>query len=333
MHPDNLKKKLIDLFAANSTAEVEANSGAMMKDALGSTRYRQLVEDETFNNYYSTIKELRDKLDFAVEGMEKPEQVKECLHLLKKTKDESPGEKLELLSQLIAQGLYNNHWTPKECEYYDKGREMLVKWKDYFLSYTNRNRNETNNNFKEILNDVFGETDFNKNREDVNCVARLIAHYLSINNLTAFFDQDNMKCGDAIEDEVYKHCKSVYAFVQLVEPAIFQVQTGKKDGDGQQENWCRLEFQTYDEWSTENHPGDFKRYYFIRTEENVFPANFPKPYEDWKTKITAHLNIPDLGSLNKKEIRAKVREIATEIVNTRDGMFEYYIEQLPMVNG
>ncbi len=327
MHPDNIKKKLIDLFAANGTAEVEANNGAMLKDALGNTIYRQLAEDETYQTYYLTLKEFRDKLDTAVEGTENLDQVKECLRLLKDSKDDYPdSEKLGLLSQLIEKGLYANHWSTGEREYYDTGWEMLDEWKDYFLSYTNRNLNETNNNFKEILIDVFGKTEFDRHKENINYVARLISHYLGINNLTAFFDQDNITCGDVIEGEVYRHCKSAYAFVQLVEPVIFRVRGGGGSGDAPPKNWCYLEFNTFDEWSTKKHPGDYKRFYFMLTEQDVFPANLPNRYANWKEKITDRRYISNLGSLEKEAFRDNIRKIAREIIKARDRMLRDYID-------
>jgi hypothetical protein len=244
--------------------------------------------------------------------------VKECLRLLKDTKDNMPGEKFELLSQLIKKGLYTKTWTKNQKEYYNKGREMLVLWKDFFFSYTNRNLNETNNDFKEILCDIFGKTDFQENCEKANCAARLIVHYLYLNNLTAFFDQDNMTCGDVIKDEILKHCTSVFSFVQLAEPASFHLD--------HQDNWPYREFQTFDEWITHSGLDGHKQYYFILTQENVFPANFPGIYQDWKTKIRERVHVPDLSSLNKKQIRDKVWEIAGEIVKTKNRILSGYFD-------
>ena len=196
---------------------------------------------------------------------------------------------------------------------------MIAVWKDYFLSYTNRNLIETNNDFKTILADVFGDNYFQENKERVNCVARLIVHYLNQNNLTAFFDSDSMTCGDIIEAEVFTHCKSAYAFVQLVEPGIFQPGTEDK------KNWCAEEYKTFAHWSNQNRLHADKRYYFVLTAGNVFPANFPSYYKEWQEEIQRHLNIPDLNSLNKKQVRETISEIANEIVKSKKRVLEDYI--------
>jgi hypothetical protein len=321
MSNKNIKKKLIKLFAAHSAAEIDAGKGTLLKEALGVEKYSQLINisDDTFKKYYLTIKGLRKKLDIAADEKENIEQIKGCLYLLLNLQENDPStEHFEILSLLIKQGFYKN-WNREEKKYYDTGYKMLAQWTDYFLSYTNRNSIETNNDFRGVLCDAFGNDYINQNKEGVNCVARLIVHYLKQNNLTAFFDQDSMTCGDMIEDEISKHCKSVYAFVQLVEPLIFQAQ------DENNKNWCFLEYKTFDGWSSKNHLKSYKRYYFILTGKDVFPAKFPKYYKDWKEKIQQHLHIQDLGSLNKKQVRDKIKEIATEIVKTKTKILEDYI--------
>lgn len=321
MDQPKIKKKLINLFASHSTAEIEAGNGALLKTALGVKKYRQLLQypDDVFKKYYLTLKDLREKLDDAAAAAENLEQVKGCLHLLLKTKESNaPPEHFDILSELIKKGL-SPKWTPDEKKYYAAGLDMIAVWKDYFISYTHRNRIETNNNFKSILADVFGDKYFQENKESVNCVAGLIVHYLKQNNLTAFFDRDNMKCGDIIEAEVFMHCKSVYTFVQLVEPGIFQPE------DENKKNWCAEEYKTFAQWSSQNCLNSYKRYYFILAEKNVYPASFPSYYKDWQKEIERHLHIPDLSSLNKKQVREAICEIADEIVKTKKQVLEDYI--------
>lgn len=326
MSDKNIKKKLIKLFATHSTAEIDAGKGKLLKEALGVEKYRRLVKpsDDDFKNDYLILKELRGKLDNDVMGeTESIEQVKGCLYLLREIKEKKPSSTgyFEILAQLIKQGLYEN-WPPEAKEYYAAGWEMLAVWKDYFLSYTGRNLIETNNDFGEVLAATFG-SEFSENKERANWVAALIAHHLGkINGLTAFFDRDEMKCGDDIHEEIFKNCKSVYAFVQLVEPLLFQA------GDENKKNWCFHEYKTFDEWSSQNRLRSYKRYYFILTdmEKNVFPANFPRYYDEWKEKILKHKHIEGLSALNKNQVRDRSREIADEIVKTRNDVLDKYIE-------
>ncbi|MDQ1349745.1 MAG: hypothetical protein QG657_46 [Acidobacteriota bacterium] len=325
MSDTNIKKKLIKLFATHSAAEIDAGKGKLLKDALGVEKYRRFVKtaNDDFNKYYLILKELRGKLDNDVMGEpESAEQVKGCLYLLRETKEKNPSTGyFDLLTQLIRHGLYDN-WPPGDRKYYDAGWEMLAVWKDYFLSYTGKNCIETNNDFGEILTATFGNN-FTENKEKANWVAALIAHHLGkINGLTSFFDRDEMKCGDDIHEEIFKNCTSVYAFVQLVEPLVFQAE------DESKQNWCFHEYKTFAEWSSQNWLSTHKRYYFILTdtETNVFPANFPGYYNEWKEKISMHKHIVGLSALNKNQVRDRFREIAVEIVKTRNDALDKFIE-------
>jgi hypothetical protein len=87
----------------------------------------------------------------------------------------------------------------------------------------------------------------------------------------------------------------------------------------------KIGVKTFDAWSSKNHLKSYKRYYFILTGKNEFPAKFPKYYKDWKEKIQEHLNIQDLSSFNKNQVRDKIREIANEIVKTKTQALEDYI--------
>jgi hypothetical protein len=164
----NIKKKLIKLFATHSMAEIDADKGKLLKEALGVERYRRLVKpsNDDFKNDYLILKESRGKLDNDIMGeTESIEQVKGCLYLLREIKEKKSSSTgyFEILTQLIKQGLYDT-WPPEDQDYYAAGWEMLAIWKDYFLSYTGRNLIETNNDFGEVITATFG-SDFSENKE------------------------------------------------------------------------------------------------------------------------------------------------------------------------
>lgn len=315
------REKLIALFARHSAEEIFKEDSKRLKDALGKKKFQDLAQDEEYQKLFSTLTALRDKLDSAIAGTTGKEQIKYCLLLIQEIKENEPKEHHEMLEKFIKKGFFND-WQPGDQQYYKECYDMLCKWKDYFLSYTNRNCIETNNDFKEVLLNVFGDADFEKNKEKVNYLARLIFRYFRENNLDAFFDQYSMKCGDDIKEEIFTHCQSVFAFVQLIEPVIFQA------GDGGQENWGYLEFQAFDDWSRPNPVGDCKRFYFLLTEKTgaIFPARLPGDYKPWKSCIEGKIHIQDLKSMSKGEIKLKIWEIAQEIVKARQQVLASYLE-------
>lgn len=78
MGPNNIKEKLIKIFASHSVPDIEANNGARLKEALGEADYSLLLENDDYKEYFITLKELRDTLDDIVQDTEKQnlEQVK-----------------------------------------------------------------------------------------------------------------------------------------------------------------------------------------------------------------------------------------------------------------
>ena len=112
---------------------------------------------------------------------------------------------------------------------------------------------------------------------------------------------------------------------QAVKAAI-AIQQMLQNTRRQDKNWCHLEFKTFDEWSSQSLLEPYKRFYFIVTEDNVFPAHLPNEYKGWKDAIDAYLHVSDLSSLNRKEIRNKAGEIAGEIVKAKEQVLEAYID-------
>lgn len=318
-----LREKLIELFACHSTDEIKEKNGELLKEIVGEAKYRKITEIHGYNEFYAQLKKIREELEWAVDIEEGIQQVKGCLDLLLQKKDlkreEVDEEDFELLAKLIRKGIYHQNWSKEQQKYYDLGYEMLTAWKDYFFSYTNRNRHETNSDFEHIIPPVLGESFYKKNKEHSNCVPHLMVHYMHQHGIRGFFDKHTMTCGDVIEDEIFKYCKSIHVFLQLVEIEIFNRCEGET-------NWCFEEFKTFDRWINDKSPYNYRRYQFvlIHKKDDVFPVNFHPNYKDWKNKIEERLYIDNLSELDRKQIREKMRELALAIRDTRDRMLTDY---------
>ena len=320
---DRLREKLIELFARHSTDEIKENSGELLKEAIGINNYPDIQKIRGYNDFYEKLKKLRKELEFAVDNDEGIQQVKGCLDLLLQKKDpereEADEKDFELSAKLIRKGIYHLEWNKEQQKYFDLGCEMFTVWKDYFLSYTNRNRHETNSDFMHIIPPVLGESFYREKKDESNLVPHLLVHYLHQHGIRGFFDKHNMTCGDVIKDEIFKYCTSAYAFVQLVEIEIFNHREGEK-------NWCHNEFNTFDQWIKDTKLDRYKRYQFLLThkKEEVFPVDLHKDYKDWKNKIEERLYIDNLIELDRKKIREKMRELAMAIRDTREQILTDY---------
>jgi hypothetical protein len=321
---DRLKEKLIELFSRHSTDEIKEKSGELLKEAIGEDKYRKITQARGYNEFYVILKELREKLERELDIDEGIQQVKNCLRLLHEQRKESRKD-FQLLEKLTREGIYMSIWNQDQKDYFDFGIEMIDRWKDYFLSYTNRNKHETNSDFRKIIRSVFGSTFFNDNKEKLNCVAPLIVKYLKEDGLEGFFDKHDIDYGNEWEDKIIKNCRAVYTFVQLVEKPIF---IHKEDG----RNWCHKEFKTFTRWieETERERGlsTHNRHFFILmyTKGEISPANLHHDHRKWKSKITKTQYINDLVAMDKRKIRFEIGEFAKLIIITRDQMLTDYCE-------
>jgi len=319
---DRLREKLVELFACHSTDEIKEKSGELLKKSIGIDNYREITKVRGYYDFYEKLKKLRKELESAVDIDEGIQQVKGCLKLLHQQKKESRKD-FELLEKLIRGGIYKSNWEEAQKDYFDFVIEMIDRWQDYFLSYTNRNKHETNDYFKKIIPAVFGETFYNDNKKKFNCVAHLIVKYFKEDGLEGFFDKHDIDYSNEWEDKILKNCRSVYAFVQLVEKPIFM---HKKDG----RNWCHKEFETFTRWIEETGKerglSTNNRHFFILTytKKETFPANLHHDYTGWKDKITRTQYINDLSAMDKRKIRFEIGKLAKLVINTRDRMFTDY---------
>ncbi|MCK4766349.1 MAG: hypothetical protein KAW12_29405 [Candidatus Aminicenantes bacterium] len=318
---EEIKEKLIDILADHSVTEIKNENGAIIKNALGASNYRHAASDIEINLFLAKLKKLRDTLDGAIKGKKGVPEVNGCIFLLhnqtgEKNEQSYNEEDFTLLTKLIKRGIYKR-WNKKQKDRFDTVFHMLAHWKDYFLSYTNRNLHDTNDDFKEIIPAVLGKDFYKENKDKTNCVPHIIVHYLKQNNLEGFFDKDELKCGDVLEDEIIKYCTSVFAFVQLVEMATFKYEKDKT-------NWCNFEIAKFADWTEETGLENYKRYFFILTEAEVLPAVLHGDHESWKNKIFERIYINDLSILEKKQIKREVRKIAVEIAKTKNRILEDY---------
>ena len=315
--------KLIEFFANHSVDEIQGEGGNLLKRKIGAGSYKKIKEDREYKNFFDALLELRAVLEVAIEGETGLQQVKWCLSLLHEKRKSKRD--FELLTMLIKKGIYKREWNREQKKYFDLGVEMMGNWKDYFLSYTNRNFNETNNCLKAVLNEVLDPVLYDSNRDRSNCVAHLIKKYLDENGLDGFFDKHDMITGDEIKKKIRNHCRSAFAFVQLLEMVMF---TGKKDG----RNWCYEEFDAFSLEVEKTGQENYNRYYFIHPyKKNVlFPADLPPEYKKWKTKIIETLFLDDLRGMNEEKIRYQMWKLATEIKTTRERMLKDYYTELPI---
>ncbi len=323
------KKSEIKLIQFFSRYQAEygntANGKTELVKAIGAKDWSELTQIPGFIEKYESIKELRAELDSSIDGLTDIEQVQNCLVLLREKWNDGLREQFEILLKWLkhpSQECLFKPWPDSQKNHFDEACQVLFTWKDFFFSYTRRNLPETNNDFKDNIAHALNlaPEEFDKNKNQIHYFAKLIVKYLNLRQLSAFFDLDNMTCGDDIGNKIFNHCKSAFVFTQLIEEVSFCKPPAPEC------NWCFLEYKEFDEWA-KNTVKNYKRHFFILANEPdiVFPHPTIKGYDTWLTKIKALNYIMLIPGLTNLELKKRIIALADEIILTKNSIIKHYL--------
>jgi hypothetical protein len=212
-------------------------------------------------------------------------------------------------------------WSQAQRDRFDRKLELL-EWRDFFISYTDRDAPSTNERFRRLLRTTLSSTP--AKAKGKNFVARALAKHLGgYQQLSAFFAEDKLKIGEVVEREVDKYCHRAFAFVQLIEPMSFQREPPK--------NWCFHEYQIFTGTPViQRLFGQKNRHFFILVDEpvdKVVPANLAADYDGWRDQLNAHKNVSLNPKTNNYDLRPVTREIADQIKNLRAEIINAWAEE------
>lgn len=315
-------ERLIEIFSTYEISAILANDGQLLVDTFGVSDYKKLSEIPGYVDAFALVTTMATQLEQVVKDfMEPSQQVNECIRILLKMIDEmKPIHNFEVMQHLIEGRLYGLRWIDKEKQAYDRKREIL-EWKDFFLSYSNRDAFATNQEFRNVIRSSLGKSP-NAGVES-NHLAKVIAKHLRTHNLEGFFDEWNLKVGEDIHEEVTKYCHKCFGFVQLIEPVLFRKEPKKM-------NWCHIEYNLFTENPTlQVIAKGLDRHYFVTTQDELdgmLPVRFPPEYEHWRDTI---LRRKQCCLLNKREtaLRLEMRQIAAKIRKLREETIAAWLSQ------
>lgn len=311
--------KLIALFAAHRCEEVEANDWSLLKQALGQDIANIAATTTDYSNDFSCIKECRKEIDGIVRDFpQTADQVSPCLRALNLDREAKKNERFSTFLALLKASLYANSWTQRDREIFDTKFKAIFEWKTYFLSYTNRDAQATNNTFERVIKHWVPKV--RKDSDDwakKNLLARVIVKLLQQSNQIGFFDVDAIRSGDDIGARIRVYCRRSWAFVQMVEYQSFATPEGGKP------NWC---FEEYDEFERgraqldqvlgSKHDGRF--HFVIAVDDEGGPIDVVDPlippgpdnkYDPWIT-TAKKLKAMTLTTRNANQVRSIVRDVA-----------------------
>ena len=115
------------------------------------------------------------------------DQALQCLAELKDRRAESRylTDEFKIIWALIEKTLYRD-WSGLQAEF-NLRRQVIEKWNDVFVSYTNRDAVTTNQTYQDLILHEWG-AEIDLARDTNNYIARTIAKYLEQNYLRGFID-------------------------------------------------------------------------------------------------------------------------------------------------
>lgn len=315
--------ELLNLYSDHSTEAIEVD-GALLLTHFQVTGPDALLAIDGYTEAFGLVSACAASVDSLATRYPNPaEQLRESLRLLRRMLDDGgPTKKVDATRRLI-EGRLHKSWPPEQQALYDKKRQIL-EWRDFFVSYTNRDAPATNQQFRQLIKSCLGVTPKGEENQS-NYLAKVITRHLRrYQGLSGFFDEDNLKVGENILNQVDQYCTRAFALVQLIEPLTFDHEPPP--------NWCFHEYRQFSE-----NPaivallGDKERHFFILTDpqlDALQPANPFPLYAGWHNRISAlrqaHISLD--GERNTT-LRAKIKKIATQILALRAEIVDAWLKQ------
>ena len=310
-------KALCDIFGRYAVAEVEPGQRGLVVRVLGANNVSELSDDPKYSQPYGFVREAKVLLE-EIETWPPGEQVPACLRQMENARrGRRPPSLLLVLERLIDRWFIDgNRWNAEQQHAYREVAPMILQWKDYFLSYTNRGTPPINNDYRELIEYHYGEK-FKDRMATENGVARVVARYIRRHGLLGFFDEENIKCGEIIQDRVKEFCLKTFALVQLVEHQMFV------DPGEDKINWCHQEYLYFYQVRDQlrKRLGSNPENFFIITPpvehmRELFPERPLPEYDEWLADVAAgkvvRLRKEQMSTaVLQEEFRPLVRQIET----------------------
>jgi len=315
-------EELLRLYCDHSTEAIEAGDGKLLLSWFNVKKPEDLLAIQGYAEAFELVSACASSIASLISKYwNANDQVRESLRLLRRMIDHEEPVKKVAATRALVEGRLRKAWPPAQQTLYDHKKQIL-DWRDFFVSYTNRDAPATNQQFHGLIKSCLGTTPKGDETKS-NYLAKVITRHLRrYEGLSGFFDEDNLKVGENIKDEVDLYCAKAFALVQLIEPLTFDKEPPR--------NWCFHEYKQFSENPTlVSLLGDKSRHYFILTDQltGLKPANLFPLYANWFKRIEdlkqAHIALD--GERNTT-LRAKIKNIATQILALRAEIIDAWLK-------
>jgi hypothetical protein len=260
----DLRKHLLEVYAKGPVESVHAS-------AAYSRLCQEYEHDPAFGAERDLIEELRVQVDKSI-GVraDDREQVEFALRLL--WRNRKPERRQAACRELI-QLTYGRNWKAAQRSYFDEKSRFVAEARDYFLSFTNRNPGKPNLNLvndyhKHFIIAALGRKIYN--RADLiarNLVAEAVHSILKSRQREGFYYPEHQGNNTEVEKKLRDECGRAFAFIQLVQGAMFRF-------DEKSRNWCHFEYNVARAASAD-------RILFVKIDERMQAQDVSGQFDAW----------------------------------------------------
>jgi hypothetical protein len=312
--------ELLTLYAQKTTDAIETD-GTVLLNHFRVAELGQLLAIEGYQQAFVLASACARLVDGLASRHPDPQtQATESIRMLRRMIDDGePERKIEATRTLVEGRLYTS-WPLSQQALYNR-KKVILEWRDFFVSYTNRDAPATNSQFQLLIRTCFGQTP-KGGQNQLNYVARVITRHLRRSEgLTGFFDEDNLQVGENIGNAVDRFCTRAFALVQLIEPLALEREPPQ--------NWCFYEYTKFSQNpEIARLMGDKDRHFFVVAGDNIAavqPANLAPAFTAWVDRIRDVRYIP-LGLERNSSLRTKIKAVATRIVTLRSEIVDAWLQ-------
>lgn len=330
--------QMIKVYASHPLSELDAEPGPITQE-FGSQTLEELAKKPGFSADQELVRDFKRRVEcceqeHAKEGltlgkMQAQEQISACLRflldfaqeVLEDFSESMARPRIAIMKKLLFEMFGTGYWNKDQIDHFDFVTEKIEGWHNCFVSYTNKGSQIVNAAYRRVVATFVPASERRRLvKEGSNVLAEAIVRCLRREQITrCFYDKEDIKSGDDLNDEITPACTKTFTFVQLVQRELFDQHAAK--------NWCFEEYHKFLE-SGIRLVSERERYRLVfrkrlkpvlagASRENVNPAGELRPeHRTWRNQILDQKRFLPLP-ITADEFDQTMHELAGQIVSLK----------------
>jgi uncharacterized protein (DUF2235 family)/ABC-type multidrug transport system ATPase subunit len=284
-------------------------------EVKGTTEQRRNDEEKADPDTEEDVRQIKEQIRGIERNMEGENPARFAGELLAFVNSKNRGSgrnsvQLQSLKSIVEQQYFAS-WPDYLQEHFSSTFKKIVNWNDYFLSYTNKNAQLTNKNYKHLI--AQGIQPERNNSKIQNQMSLMINDILRNENLLGIYDEVESSKEEPLVQQVRQNLLESFTMIQIIGKDSFI--------DDLNVNRMQEEFEHFIKVHPETGSEPTPRLQFIVLSEDsiqdLLPASIPSKYVAWVDYMNSHRNMMISPSDSYRQMERKIREVARRIAQTK----------------